>query len=203
MSGSDRPRIPWPEYLAMHIREIGLAALLLVVLLLAWQFVELPGGTELTGRVSSGGRSVVYGTVSVVASDDRVYSAPIGPDGTYRITSLPPGPVRVSVSSPNPRSVVDQMPAGDDAARPAAAPAPRPAAAAPAGKQSDAKDAATENVTVAAPNGTAPPFPAPLPQQQPQQQGWFRIPGRYASPTTSGIRTKVRDGRTPLDLKLD
>ncbi len=54
--------------------------------------------------------------------------------------------------------------------------------------------------------GLAPPFPAPVPpkpREQDRQQGWFRIPGRYASPATSGIRTEVRRGRMPLDIRVD
>lgn len=201
-------RVPWDDFLAMHLREIGLAVLAIVALLCGLAYVELPGGTELAGSVTSGGKPVVYGTVTVVASDNRVYTAPIGPDGTYRIKALPPGPVRVAVSSPNPKSVMDQTAAGEspDAApsQPSPAAAPRTATADGAAAKPDPK-AAAEPVSVAAPNGSAPPFPAsvPPPRQQAQQQGWFRIPGRYANPTTSGIGTEVQRGRTPLDLKLD
>lgn len=207
-NGSAGRRIPWDDYLAMHAREILLGVLALVAIVCAFLFVEIPGGNELTGSVSSGGRPVVYGTVTVVASDDRVYTAPIRADGTYRIPAVPPGPVRVAVSSPNPKSVMDQTAAGEspDAApsQPSPAAAPRTATADGAAAKPDPK-AAAEPVSVAAPNGSAPPFPAsvPPPRQQAQQQGWFRIPGRYANPTTSGIGTEVQRGRTPLDLKLD
>jgi len=204
----------------MHAREIVLGVLALAAIVFAFLFVEMPGGNELTGSVSSGGRPVVYGTVTVVASDDRVYTAPIRADGTYRIPAVPPGPVRVAVSSPNPRSIVEQVGAAESAAGP---PPPRSAAAGPppagqagkaganaaAGGRSPAAgkdDPAADSVSVAAPNGTAPPFPAPVPpkpREQDRQQGWFRIPGRYASPATSGIRADVRRGRTPLDIRVD
>lgn len=218
-NGSAGRRIPWDDYLAMHAREIVLGVLALAAIVFAFLFVEIPGGNELTGSVSSGGRPVVYGTVTVVASDDRVYTAPIRADGTYRIPAVPPGPVRVAVSSPNPRSIVEQVGAAESAAGPpparSAAAGPPPAgqagkagARAATGGRSPAaeKDPAADSVSVAAPNGTAPPFPAPVPpkpREQDRQQGWFRIPGRYASPATSGIRTEVRRGRTPLDIRVD
>jgi hypothetical protein len=215
-------RIPWDDFLAMHLREIGLALIALVALALAWHVVELPGGTELAGTVASAGRPVTYGTVTVIASDDRVYTAPIATDGTYRFTSLPPGPVRVAVSSPNPRSVVERMSTAeaaggvaplsppdalsgaDRAAAGGAGKISAPRAAARGAGKSSAGDGASEpvQVSVAAPNGTAPPFPVPV-SPAARQDGWFRIPGRYASPATSGIRGEVKRGRTPLHLKLD
>jgi len=229
-NGTAGRRIPWDDYLALHAREIVLAVLALVASVLAFFFVEIPGGDELTGSVTAGGRPVVYGTVTVVASDDRVYTASIREDGTYRIPAVPPGPVRVAVSSPNPRSIVERMGAADAAAAGASASGARDAAAAgrwngpgdagPSASSGAATGAATGarkptaaqedpaagHVSVAAPNTTAAPFPAPVSppsRGQERQQGWFRIPGRYASPATSGIRTEVRRGRTPLDIRLD
>lgn len=229
MTGGERRRIPWSDFLAMHLREVGLAVLAAVAVVLALLFVELPGTDEITGSVSSGGRPVVFGTVTVVASDDRVYTTPIRPDGTYRIRSVPPGPVRVAVSSPNPMPIVEQVadaaaanppPTAERGPRSAAAAGtgngaatstgPKAAAAGAGGAAAAKGDPAAGQVSVAAPNGTAPPFPAPVVSRQVRpgqtdggQDGWFRIPGRYASPATSGIRTDVRRGRTPFDIKVD
>lgn len=214
-------RIPWDDYLAMHLREIVLAAVVILALVAAWLFVGNPGGTELTGTVTSAGKTVTYGTVTVVASDGRVFTAPIGPDGTYRIRAVPAGPVRVAVSSPNPRSVVEQMgdavaggvaaaqlpPAGAEGSGAATAGGPGSSSAAKAagrgGQPSGGRSAnEPEQVSVAAPSPAAVPYPVPAAASA-RQEGWFRIPGRYASPATSGIRGDVKRGRTPLDLKLD
>jgi len=210
MSDFDPIRLTWGEYVVVHARRIAAAAVV-VCAAIAWLLVVgLPGGTELTGRVTAGGRDVVYGTVTAIAADGRVHSAPIAPDGTYRFRSLPAGPVRLAVSSPRPQSVVD---ATAVAAAPTAAPGPEPAGpaagpaagrrdgAAAAGKQPPA-DPAVENVTVATTSTAAAPGPLPR-QPTAQQRAWFRIPGRYASPSTSGIQGDVRRGRTSLDLRLD
>lgn len=226
MNGGDQRRVPWDDYLAMHAREISLVVLAIVAIAIGCFAMIRAGRNELAGSVTSGGRPVVYGTVTVVASDGRVYTAPLQADGTYRIASVPPGPVRVAVSSPNPRSIIDQMGAAEAtaAAMPAQAAGAGPRSGGSAGTTNgsagasggDATEAGprrprsakdepvVENVTVAAPNGPAPPFPSPAAsRRQERQEGWFRIPGRYASPATSGIRTDVRRGRTPFDIKVD
>jgi hypothetical protein len=203
MSDFDPLRLSWAEYLVLHRRRLAAATVIGGATLLWLVSVGLPGGTELGGRVTSGGRDVVYGTVTAIASDGRVHSASIAPDGTYRFRSLPPGPVRLAVSSHRPRSVIDGAPPG-----PPAGPTESPP---PAGGRGDERpgtspgqpptDPAAANVTVATSSTTAAAI-APRPQTR-QQQGWFRIPGRYASPATSGLGGDVRRGRTSLDLRLD
>ena len=102
MKNIDPLGMPWDEYVVMHFREIAAALLLVVILLCALPFVELPGATTLTGRVTSQGKPVVFGTVTVITSDQRAHSVPIQPDGTYALKGVPRGPVKVAVSSPNP-----------------------------------------------------------------------------------------------------
>lgn len=63
------------------------------------------GKGTVSGRVTYGGKPVVSGTVSMIASDDIQYSGSISPDGTYSISGVPNGPVRILVSSPNSNAV--------------------------------------------------------------------------------------------------
>lgn len=201
--------IPWDEYLVMHFREI-LGLLVVVILFLsALPFVELPGATVMSGRVLSQGRPVVFGTVTVLASDNRVYSVPIRADGTYLLRHVPPGAVKVAVSSPQPRSIDQQ---GDGAAanmsRSSQPPGDRPSnpgrgsqtGGRSAGKATEAET--MQGVSIAAPSPVAQSAQSPG-RPDPQQAGWFRIPGRYANPATSGIVKQVQRGRTILDLSLD
>ena len=198
----------WDEYVVLHFREIAAALLLVVVLLCALLSVELPGATTLTGRVTSQGKPVVFGTVTVITSDHRTHSVPIKPDGTYVLKGVPRGPVKVAVSSPNPQPVVERQAVetgavGSDTRSQSA----RPKSASggfmsgqPAAGSGQAKT--VEGVSIAATNerGPAPPDPG---RSDAAQRGWFRIPGRYATPATSGIGTDVGRGRTTLNLSLD
>ena len=200
--------MPLDEYVVLHLREIAAALLLVVILLCALPFVELPGATTLTGRVTSQGKPVVFGTVTVITSDQRAHSVPIQPDGTYALKGVPRGPVKVAVSSPNPQPVVDRQAVETEAvgsdtqsqsARPKSAsggPMPGQPAAGPGQVK------AVEGVSIAATNdrGPAPPDPG---GSRAAHRGWFRIPGRYANPATSGIGTDVGRGRTTLNLSLD
>ncbi|MCX7429885.1 MAG: carboxypeptidase-like regulatory domain-containing protein [Planctomycetia bacterium] len=200
--------MPLDEYVVMHLREIAAALLLVVVLLCSLLFVELPGATTLTGRVTSQGKPVVFGTVTVITSDHRTHSVPIKPDGTYVLKGVPRGPVKVAVSSPNPqpvfeRQAVETGAVGSDtrsqSARPKSA-SGGPMPGQPAARPGQAK--AVEGVSIAATNdrGPAPPNPG---RSDAADRGWFRIPGRYANPASSGIGTDVGRGRTTLNLSLD
>jgi hypothetical protein len=59
------------------------------------------GGT-VSGKVTHKGKPVVWGTVSVYASDGVQYPGMITAEGTYSIPNVPSGPVKLTVSSPNP-----------------------------------------------------------------------------------------------------
>jgi len=82
----------------------GGAAVALLLLFIGVRGCSRDDTVTLTGKVAAkDGRPVTWGTVSVVAADDKLYSAPIRPDGTYQIVGLPPGPVRLAVTSPDPQ----------------------------------------------------------------------------------------------------
>jgi hypothetical protein len=62
---------------------------------------EKPRG-DVSGKVSYKGKPVAYGTVNVIASDQMTYYGVIHADGTYAIQSVPTGPIRLGVYSPDP-----------------------------------------------------------------------------------------------------
>ena len=101
--------IPWDEYVAMHFREILAGLLVVLLLLFILPFLEWRGSTAVTGRITSQGKPVVFGTVTAITADRRTYTVPINADGTYVLRDLPPGPVQIAVSSPNPRPVESQQ----------------------------------------------------------------------------------------------
>jgi len=61
-----------------------------------------PSRSDVTGTVSYRGRPVVYGTVSVIGSDQMTYYGTIRLDGTFSVAGVPTGPARVGVYSPDP-----------------------------------------------------------------------------------------------------
>ena len=61
-----------------------------------------PSHTTVTGTVTHRGRPVVYGTVSVIGSDQATYYATVQSDGTYSVAGVPVGPAKFAVYSPDP-----------------------------------------------------------------------------------------------------
>jgi hypothetical protein len=81
---------------------VGRAAVGLVIL------ACLPGcgdgpRSRVHGKVTYLGNTVTGGTVIFLAKDNMTYVADIQADGTYSVTGVPRGPVRVSVQQPPPR----------------------------------------------------------------------------------------------------
>jgi len=65
------------------------------------------GGTgTVSGTVSykPKNKNLVAGTVMVMTQDGAAFYGNINPDGTYRIEGVPTGPVKVTVSSPDPKA---------------------------------------------------------------------------------------------------
>jgi hypothetical protein len=82
----------------MSVRVLALAA---VVSVIAVSGCTKPKGS-VTGTVTHKGKKVVWGGVTLVASDGVVYSGQINPDGTYTIPGVPSGDVKIAVTSPDP-----------------------------------------------------------------------------------------------------
>jgi hypothetical protein len=57
---------------------------------------------DVHGKVSYGGRPVIYGSVVLIGSDDMPVTGRINSDGTYSVDGVPTGAVRVAVVSHDP-----------------------------------------------------------------------------------------------------
>lgn len=58
-----------------------------------------PGKSSVTGTVKYRGKLLVTGTVILAGPDHTQVSAPINPDGTYRIDNIMAGPAQIGVAS--------------------------------------------------------------------------------------------------------
>ena len=195
MKAPDRPdaMVPTPH------RRVLTAVAVVVLLLVAFRWGRWQRQPTVTveGTVTSGGRPVVFGTVTFVAADNRVYSGTIGPDGRYRVERLPSGAVRVAVSSPDPRPMIPLPGREARAEEPGGEPV---RGLTGAGDQRETTAGPRPPGRAIAAPGDA---PAPVEPSGEKPHGWFRIPGRYANPLTSGLGGQVEVGTNQLDLRVD
>jgi hypothetical protein len=208
------------DWFWIHHRKI-LAAAAAAVVAVVFLFGGCGGepDAEMAGTVTAGGKKVTWGTVTVVASDNQVYTAPIRPDGTYKFDRLPPGPVRgMSVTSPNPHDHVGQNPAlvGRNPAvlPPGVKPSRVPAGGGGAGAGVKVvKGGGRSGTTVGGGRsdkrqafGMDAPLPPPsitTPANAPPQAQWVPVPGKYGDPLTSGLTPPAAQGPTQFDITLD
>lgn len=61
-----------------------------------------PARTDVTGTVSYKGKPVVYGTVSVIGLDQMTYYGTIRENGTFSVSGVPVGALKLGVFSPDP-----------------------------------------------------------------------------------------------------
>jgi hypothetical protein len=175
-----------------------LAFVVLAVVAYRWSPWGNPPAVVVAGTVTSGGRPVVFGTVTFLGADNLAHTVAIGPDGRYLAKYLPIGAVRIAVSSPDPlpevrRFATAQGPEGPERS---------------VGSARGHANAGQDGGNTAAPlPGTAIAAPAPLPPvvrpSAARPTGWFRIPGRYANPLTSGLGGQLAIGTNQLDLRVD
>ena len=78
-----------------------LFALVLPVMLLAIAGCG-PATTTVAGKVTYQGKTVVWGSVTLIASDGTVHQVGIGTDGTYTLPKVPLGSAKVGVESSAP-----------------------------------------------------------------------------------------------------
>ncbi len=86
----------------MCCHSVRRAALLLLALALPLAAGCGSQKGTVTGKVTHKNKPVVWGTVTLIASDNIAYSGQITPEGTFSIANVPGGPVKIGVTSPNP-----------------------------------------------------------------------------------------------------
>ncbi|MGL6094428.1 MAG: hypothetical protein ACRC7O_01330, partial [Fimbriiglobus sp.] len=187
----------------LHIRKLVAGGIALAGLLAAVAVRGCPdthGGTEtIAGKVASGGKTVVSGTVTVLGSDNRVYQTPIRADGSYELTGVPTGPVRIAVTSTNAVATFNRAgasPAG--LANSGTAPPPQNRASSQPPAAGDDAKSRPKTFGVEPSIAPGPPQPTAAPPAN-----WFPIPGKYANPQSSGLTGKAGGGRTHLDISVD
>lgn len=154
------------------------------------------------GRVRVGDRPVTFGVVTVVTADGATLTARISPDGTYSLPHVPAGPVRIAVSSPEPKTVVQKAAETSAAASPNGTPSRPPATTrSPDGTAAGGPPRGPEGSAAIAMKTDAVP-PSSQPPARPEHAGWFRIPGRYANPLRSGLGGSVAAEGSTIDLDL-
>jgi hypothetical protein len=83
-----------------------------------------PRTATAAGKVTFQGKPVVWGSVTLRASDGSIHQIGLNPDGTYRLEGVPVGPAKVGVSSPDPKPSARAARIDDERVRPAPAPPP-------------------------------------------------------------------------------
>jgi hypothetical protein len=191
---------PVIEWIAFRFRWLAVAAVVVIcgflVLFQWWAWLAVRGNSPLKGRVSVAGRPVTHGTVTALTSGGTVLSAQIQPDGSYEFPDVPPGPVQLAVSSPEPRSVFQKAFEGGS---PPVLSDPSATSFGQKTKQSKTKDV-DQNIAIALSVDSPPP--STNAESRPEHDRWLRIPGRYANPASSGLRANVEPSGANADLEL-
>jgi hypothetical protein len=134
--------------------------------------------TKAKGKVTSGGKPLVWGSVTLVDDTGLFHQGHIGLDGTYEIDKVPVGKVKIGVFSPNPEEKGRNRGGG--------------AAATAGGGKGGAPD----------PNDPRAKFKSEPPPEPPKPPPgtWFPISDRYTDPNSSGLSGEVQPGK---DLNID
>jgi hypothetical protein len=151
-------------------------AFLIVFVASAFLCSGCSGKGEIKGKVTYQGKTVVYGTVTLIDSEGVPHPGVIDPDGNYTIRNLPVGLAKLAVNSPDPKVVHDQV---------AALQSGRPQRA----DQAPKKDGANRGN---------------LPDLDPEvKKKWFEIPPKLGDPDNSGLTIEVKSGQNPHDIPLN
>ena len=134
------------------------------------------GKATVKGKVTSGGKPVVWGSVILVDASGAYHQGDIELNGTYEIAGVPNGTVKIGVTSPSP---VDQRGGG------------RPGGGKEAPKGGGGFDDPREKLEKMAARPTPP------------AGAWFQLPNqeKNSDPTQSGMTGEVKSGQ-PLDIDI-
>lgn len=194
------PLVEWMVFRFRRIVVMTIVALLCLVLLTwSWATFSARGRSPLTGRVTVAGRPVTFGTVTAVTANGTTLTTSIRPDGSYLLPHVPIGAVRIAVSSPDPQSVFQKATAPSAPASPSNSATTGLRGRAEKTARTDQSDKSGD-VTIAARIKEQPP--STRSPARPEHAGWFRIPGRYADPSRSGLSVTVEPNGATFNLEL-
>jgi hypothetical protein len=158
---------------------------LLVKCLLLFSLLALVAGcstkSEVSGKVYYRGQPLTVGTVRFFPEGKGGdYSSPIGPDGSYKVSKLPPGPAKIAVlaSTVNPTATMSPMAGKEWAAK---------------GMKEAAKMMQQGKV-----EGEAPP-----PSLFETEKNNVSVPEKYTDPEKSGLTINVAGGKQTFDIRLE
>jgi hypothetical protein len=137
-----------------------------------------PPKGDVTGSVTSQGKPVVWGSVTLVDESGLYHQANIDLEGNYEVKGVAAGPVKIAVVSPNPggRTVRGGGPIDSGVA----------------GEADDPREQFIQGKTKNTDDRPRPPNGA-----------WFPIDPKYNDPESSGLTGKVEAGRSELNITLD
>lgn len=183
-------------------RRLAIAAAfgcMALVMVLGKTWMAARHRSPVRGQVRVDGRPVAFGVVTVVTANGATLTASIQPDGTYALPHVPPGPVRIAVASPEPRTVFQKAPKTGATTAPGGPPG-TPRSRSPRASDGGSPDVADGRVSIAMKAEGGPP--SAQPPARPEHSQWFRIPGRYADPVRSGLAGRISADGATLDLDL-
>jgi hypothetical protein len=142
--------------------------------------------SKVRGKVTHAGKTVVWGTVTLVDKTGQFHQADIDLEGNYEIENVPVGTVKIAVVSPN----------------------PNPPGRGGSGKGDGRGDAKGGG------GGGLPGFDDPREKflagkekanagrPKPPDGAWFAIPPKFNTPEESGLTGEVKGKETVLNIEL-
>lgn len=161
--------------MARYRGKAGLSLTVVTVGLMVLAAVGCGGGkTDAKGKVTYQGKTVVWGSVTLVDSTGQYHQGPIDLEGNYTIANVPAGKVKIAVTSPDPY---------------AGAGRPKPSGTF-GGKGQDGDDPRLKFKR------------EPVAEQpKPAPGKWFPLPDKVNDPTNSGLTGELSRGKA-LDIAI-
>lgn len=161
---------------SVRARVRGAAAALVLCALLAG--CGSGGKSKVNGKVTAGGRTVVWGSVTLVDQKGQYHQGDIDLNGNYTIDGVPSGAVKIGVASPSPTPPPGRPPAG----------APNKGAPSDDGRDKWLKEQGLKQSTDDRP--------------RPPAGAWFPLDVKFSDPTTSGLSGEVKSGTSELNIDV-